>query len=294
MIVVAQVWLLHPPRQFAVPVDPFRPLPSLAAVRRDLPPGQRMAAIGRNVRPQLPSALAIPDPRAEDALYPERYARLVALRGGGARFGFLDALTAADGRRSTWSTRPASATWRRRPARRPRPACGRCRRGTTTWRCSRTPRPTRTRSRPRAVEFAGSEDAAARALGSDGTAARPLGRRAADGRDAGRHRHRHGDRRASRAGITSACASRVAARRCSWSPRRRSRAGRRRSTAGRRRSGRPTWRCAPWRCPDGTHELEFRYRPASFRLGILLGIAGILALLARILVPRLRQRRPTA
>ena len=39
-------------------------------------PGQRLAAIGRNVRPQMPSALAIADPRAEDALYPERYARL--------------------------------------------------------------------------------------------------------------------------------------------------------------------------------------------------------------------------
>ena len=52
-VVLAQVWLLHPPRQFAVPVDPFQPLPSLAAVQRDLEPGQRLAAIGRNVRPQL-------------------------------------------------------------------------------------------------------------------------------------------------------------------------------------------------------------------------------------------------
>ena len=93
MVVIGQVWLLHPPRQFAVPVDPYRPLPSLAAVRRDLEPGQRLAAIGRNVRPQIPSAMAIADPRAEDALYPERYARLVALRGGGARFGFLFAQT---------------------------------------------------------------------------------------------------------------------------------------------------------------------------------------------------------
>ena len=31
--------------------------------------------------------------------------------------------------------------------------------------------------------------------------------------------------------------------------------------------------------PDGTHVVEFRYRPDSFRLGLLLAIAGGLALL---------------
>lgn len=33
--------------------------------------------------------------------------------------------------------------------------------------------------------------------------------------------------------------------------------------------------------PDGTHTVEFRYRPGSFRLGLLLAFAGLLVLAAR-------------
>jgi uncharacterized membrane protein YfhO len=45
--------------------------------------------------------------------------------------------------------------------------------------------------------------------------------------------------------------------------------------------------------PDGAHVVEFHYRPASFRLGLLLAIAGVLALIgyaAAVLVTERRRR----
>jgi uncharacterized membrane protein YfhO len=42
--------------------------------------------------------------------------------------------------------------------------------------------------------------------------------------------------------------------------------------------------------PDGTHVVEFRYRPGSFRLGAVLAVAGILALAIRASGGRWRRR----
>lgn len=286
--VLVQVWLLHPPRQFAVPVDPYEPLPSLARVQDDLRPGERLAAIGRNVRPQIPSALALADPRAEDALYPERYERLVALRGGGARFGFLFAQTAA-----TAELDLLDATGVRFLAGSPRTAAP----------AGMTTRPTRPDDlamfenpeayphafTPARVEFADSEDAAAATLGADG-----------------RLRDRsviEGPTPAMRAATGTATAQ---VEELGWEHERL------RVTADApallvvASQVFPGWEATidgaptPIRpanlamravaVPAGTHTLEFRYRPDSFRLALLLLAIGALALAARASVPALRRR----
>jgi uncharacterized membrane protein YfhO len=46
--------------------------------------------------------------------------------------------------------------------------------------------------------------------------------------------------------------------------------------------------------PDGVHTVEFRYRPGGFRLGLVLALAGITALVAYAAAGWLRRRRPTA
>jgi hypothetical protein len=43
----------------------------------------------------------------------------------------------------------------------------------------------------------------------------------------------------------------------------------------------------------GTHTVEFRYRPGSFRLGLLLALAGLLVLAARAFAS-IRHRRTLA
>ena len=289
-VVIGQVWLLHPPRQFAVPVDPFKSLPSLAAVRHDLEPGERMAAIGRNVRPQIPSALAIPDPRAEDALYPERYARLVAIRGGGARFGFLFAQTTA-----TAGLDLLDAVGVRYVANSPRtdPPAGMRARHTmpndlAVWTNSEAYPHAFT---PAAIAFVASEDAAAAALSGPerlrdrSVIERPTtAMRSATGAATAVVEEFGWDRERLR--VTSAgpsvlvVASQVFP---GWS-----------ATI----DGRPT----PIRpanlamravaMPDGVHVVEFRYRPGSFKLGLLLGLAGLLALAARGSGAVLRRRTP--
>ena len=291
VVVVVQAWVLHPPRQFAVPVDPFRPLPSLAAVRNELRPGDRMAAIGRNVRPQLPSALAIPDPRAEDALYPERYARLVALRGGGARFGFLDALTTA-----TAGLDLVDATGVRFVAASPRSAAP-----AGMQRVATRPDDLAVFANPEAyphaftparVVFADSEDAAARALGSSGrlrdrsVVERPTAAmRAATGTATATVDDVGWDHERLRVTSTGPALLVVASQVFpGWT-----------ATV----DGKPT----PIRpanlamraiaVPDGAHVVEFHYRPASFRLGLLLAIAGVLALIgyaAAVLATERRRR----
>jgi hypothetical protein len=290
-VVIAQIWLLHPPRQFAVPVDPFTPLPSLAAVRRDLEPGQRLAAIGRNVRPQLPSALGIPDPRAEDALYPERYARLVALRGGGARFGFLFAQTPetagldlvdAVGVRFVAASpgSPAPAGMQAVPTR------------PDDLAVFANPEAYPHAFTPTAVTFAGSEDEAATALA--GTAR--LRDRSVVERPTDAMRAATGSATATVTGldwdserlhvVSTGPALLVVASQVfpGW-----------KATV----DGRPT----PIRpanlamraiaVPDGSHVVEFRYRPGSFRLGLVLALAGLLALAARASVA-VRGRRTLA
>jgi uncharacterized membrane protein YfhO len=44
--------------------------------------------------------------------------------------------------------------------------------------------------------------------------------------------------------------------------------------------------------PEGTHTIEFRYRPGSFRLGFLLGLLGLFALAARGCAAVFRRRTP--
>jgi uncharacterized membrane protein YfhO len=44
--------------------------------------------------------------------------------------------------------------------------------------------------------------------------------------------------------------------------------------------------------PDGVHTVEFRYRPGGFRLGLVLALAGITALVAYAAAGWLRRRRP--
>jgi hypothetical protein len=287
-VVVAQVWLLHPPRQFAVPVDPFRPLPSLAAVRRDLEPGQRLAAIGRNVRPQLPSALAIADPRAEDALYPERYARLVELRGGTARFGFLyaqtretaglDLLDAVGVRFVAASQGSAAPAGMQAVPTRPDDLA-----------VFANPEAYPHAFTPAAVTFAASEDEAAAALAGSArlrdssVVERPTdAMRAATGSATATVMELGWDRErlrvTSRGAAVLVVASQVFP---GWQ-----------ATI----DGRPT----PIRpanlamravaVPDGTHVVEFRYRPGSFRLGAVLAVAGILALAIRASGGRWRRR----
>ncbi len=290
-VVLAQVWLLHPPRQFAVPVDPFQPLPSLAAVQRGLQPGERLAAIGRNVRPQLPSALAIADPRAEDALYPGRYERLVALRGGGARFGFLFAQTPetigldlvdAVGVRYVAASpgSPAPAGMQQVPTR------------PDDLAVFTNPEAYPHAFTPAAVVFAASEEEAAAALaGPERLRDRSVieqptdAMRAATGTATATVAEIGWD--GERLQVTSddpanlVVASQVFP---GWE-----------ATI----DGRPT----PIRpanlamraiaVPAGTHTVEFRYRPGSFRLGLLLALAGVLALTARA-VAGARHRRTLA
>ncbi len=288
VVVVAQVWLLHPPRQFAVPVDPFRPLPSLAAVQRDLQPGQRLAAIGRNVRPQIGSALGIADPRAEDALYPERYERLVAIRGGGARFGFLFAQTTgtagldlldAVGVRYVADSPGSAAPAGMQPV--PTlPGDLAVFANAETYPHAFT---------PAAVAFVASEDEAATVLA--GTARlrdrsvieQPTDRmRAATGTVTSAATEIGWDTERLRVTSSGAAVLVVASQVFpGWE-----------ATI----DGRPT----PIRpanlamravvVPDGTHLVEFRYRPGSFRLGLLLCLIGLVALAARASGGVLRRR----
>jgi membrane protein YfhO len=291
-VVLVQFWILHPPRQFAVPVDPFRPLPSLAAVRDRLRPGERMAAIGRNVRPQLPSALGIPDPRAEDALYPERYARLVALRGGGARFGFLDALTT-----ETAGLDLVDATGVRYVAASPGSAAPAGMQPVATRRDDlavfANPEAYPHAFTPARVAFADSEDAAAQVLGSGG-----------------RLRDRSVVERPTAAMRTATGAATATVEEVGWDHERLRVASRGPALLVVASQVFPGWtatvdgRETPIRpanlamravaVPDGVHTVEFRYRPGGFRLGLVLALAGITALVAYAAAGWLRRRRPTA
>ena len=258
---------------------PFRPLPSLAAVRaRSASPGQRLAAIGRNVRPQIRRRSRSPTrgPRTRSTRSATRGSWRCAAAAPGSGSCSRQTLRPPA---STSSTPSACATSRRRPARRRRPACSACRRGPMTSRCSPTPRRTRTRSRPPAVAFAASEDEAARALGRAGrlrdrsVIERPTAAmRAATGTATATV---DGDRLGSRAAAgheqTGAALLVVASQVFpGWDG-----DDRRRGDADPARQPRDARRS---RCPDGSHAVEFRYRPASFRLGLLLAMVGGLAL----------------
>ncbi len=286
-IVVGQVWLLHPPRQFAIPVDASRPLPSLAAARVTLTPGGRLAAIGRNVRPQLASALGIADPRAEDALYPRRYARLVALRGGGARFGFLGAL---DPQTATLDL--VDATGVRLLAASPgsSPPAG------------FTPAPTRPDDlalfanaeayprgfTPAAVVFVASEDAAAAALRGNerlrerSVVERPTAAmRAARGSATADVVATGWDRERLRVHADGDALLIVSSQ---WFPGWRARID---GAPAEMRPANLAMRAVV--VPDGEHDLEFVYEPGSFRAGLALGALGLAVIGARALLSRRRR-----
>jgi hypothetical protein len=240
------------------------------------------------VRPQLPSALGIADPRAEDALYPERYARLVALLGGGARFGFLYALTP-----ETAGLDLLDAVGVRFVAASPgsTPPAGMQAVPTVADDLSvfANPEAYPHAFTPAAVTFVGSEDEAAAVL--DGSARlrdvsvveRPTdAMRAATGSSTATVTELDWDRERLRVTSTGASVLVVASQ---YFP------GWQATIDGRPTPIRPAnLAMRAVAVPDGTHVLEFRYRPGSFRLGLVLALAGLLVLVARASGVRWRRR----
>lgn len=96
-VLVAELVVLMP-RDYAARADAFRPQPFVTWLRRHLEPGERVAALGGIMHPQIPPAFGLPDARIEDALYPKRYERYIHGLAGGFRgnfAGFLDVTDAS-------------------------------------------------------------------------------------------------------------------------------------------------------------------------------------------------------
>jgi hypothetical protein len=61
------------PTAYTHPYNPFSPRPFAAYISQHLQPGQRMLATARIMAPNVGAAMRIADPRANDALFPERW-----------------------------------------------------------------------------------------------------------------------------------------------------------------------------------------------------------------------------
>jgi Bacterial membrane protein YfhO len=71
------------PTNYTHPYNPFSPRPFAAYVSKHLQPGQRVLGTGNIMPPNVGAAMRIADPRANDALFPERWVRyMVGLVGG--------------------------------------------------------------------------------------------------------------------------------------------------------------------------------------------------------------------
>jgi hypothetical protein len=80
IVPVVQCLVLVPPFSLAHPANVLRPVEYAQFLQQQIRAGDRFAALGRLMRPQYGAALGLPDVRVEDALYPERFARLMAVR----------------------------------------------------------------------------------------------------------------------------------------------------------------------------------------------------------------------
>jgi hypothetical protein len=295
LVVVAQFALLTP-RDYAREHDPFEPRAFVAYLQETLAPGERVTAVDWIMRPQYPSALGLPDPRALDALYPERYARYMRLVAGADRpsSGLARNLD-DDGVRSpllaALGVRYAVTPGTRRVLGAPyEPVYSDAfeRRTLTVWR------------NPLALPRAWSPSTIVSVPDADGAEA------ALAARTGGLERFSVVERptpamRAARGTATAVVEE------ADWHELRLRVDARGNAVVVVSDQLYPGWKATvdgeeteirpanlAMRAvvvPDGEHELVFRYRPATFTVGVALAFAGLLALLGRVAVPLAARRR---
>ena len=82
VVVFAQFRSLTP-TSYTHPYDPFSPRPFAAYLLKHLQPGERVVGSDRILTPNISAAMRIADPRANDALYPERWMKYMRSLVGG-------------------------------------------------------------------------------------------------------------------------------------------------------------------------------------------------------------------